>query len=935
MILCLLASTVSTDASQQPSAADDRLVHAFDFDELDNPRPIPRHWLRLDGPGYPAWNQEQLGFVPVNPSDPQSTDFAFSLGTRGGSAGIRLMPGVLAAIPHTEYLVTCKIRTVDIRRARAFISAAFTDESNEVIPETLTTTRPMISNNAWQEVSFRVRSKVPHATWLVLELRLDQPEQFHSKAARSEEPALADISGSVEFNDLSIWRIPRTDLSLAAGNFVIAPAQPTITAFFQDILRSDLLVHVRVIDADDLVVDETTASFGPTRRRLTWTPRIDRFGWYRVELSVGNGSDDLESVATGSISLPTSVLPAAAVEFAYLPDRQSHLRSGPGNSSLERDGLGIMADGMAAADLNVSLVPTRILGPDHVTLPAWLGSTTRDRVGRERDVLLENFAPLTSSGTRVHLALAQLPADSLPEGASASARADVLAGFRSRPDALWPYLSEYLASFSPGVRKWQLGSSRWESASTQRPLLTAVAEALARIRRGSRQTCIVLPWQADDALPLSQNRGSVSASGGDMLTDGSVRFLIAVPDEFPPDAMSELFARVRRSGHEADYLIRTLDPDVYGRRESAHDLIRRATIAWHAGVESLAIDAPWFVRSPDAFDESMREDPADDDDSDDELTPQPTFIFSAWRTFVTTLSRAEPAGMLELSPGISARVFRRSDDSGVMVLWSESPELDELTVSLFLGHDAVSVMDIDGNLRPVPLGDDGMHRLTIARDPIYVLGADINLALFRAGFSITPSMIEASSDRHRHEIVLSNPWPNAVTGSLRIAEPKRWRINDRTQRFEIPAGGMIHLPFEFTLPAYEYAGQTPVVVHVDLDTGQTLSTDLTTTMAIGLLGVTFNADYTIESVGASGGGDIVVTLHIANSSDRPARLRSVAIAPMNQPMQALLGSLSPGQSTRRVFRFPAAADRLRGESIRVGIKNADGDGQLNLLLPIR
>lgn len=911
-------------------SVDDRVVYRFDFDETDNPSPVPRHWLRLEGPGYPSWNQDLLGFVEGDEAASNGADFACGIGTRGGSAGLRLTPGVIAALPNTEYLLTCRARTRGLARARGYVSAGFTDARNEVMEGTVVDSAPILTSNVWQDVALRFTTRDPQATWIVLEMRLEQAAQ--QKRERKQgvgEALLEDVSGAVEFDDITLWRIPQTELSVGGGNFLVGTTEPTVSAVFQDMLRSEVRVTLAVRDREGNVADETAAIFGPERRRLAWAPKLPGYGWYHVTMSV----EEMEGGVEGGAG-PASVLPTAEASFVCMadlprPSRTLALTGGP-----EGDGIGIIADGLDASGVRESLPPLLALEPDHVTLPAWVPSTTRGRLNGERDALADLFAPLSAAGTRVNLALPVVPRDVLPAGATAGSRFDVLAALRLRGEALWPYVSEYAASFSPGARTWQLGGSRNESMFTQRALLGSVDAALGMIRRGSRQTRVALPWSADESLPeVPGAEGNTAAvhSAGNPFRNGDVRFLIRVPEEYAIEAVAELVRRLQQGGEPADYLLEPLDEDLFGSAAAADDLVKRAVAALHEGAPMIALDAPWeFPVSPEESSEAGPEGV----DGWKGRAAQPTHLFGPWRTLTAMLSQAAPAGRLELAPGVVGRVFRRGDNSGTLVVWSEATDADEYEASLFLGNEPVRMVDVDGNATEVPLGADGLHHLTIGREAKYVTGADINLALFRAGFSITPNVIEASAERHAHEIILSNPWPTAISGTLRIVEPRRWRIDERAQHFEIPAGGSVRLPMEFTLPAYEYAGRTQVVLHVDLDTGQRLSTDLTAPMDVGLLGVTFRAEYAITEGSGGKPGDVVVTVEVANGSENAARLRAVCIAPKSQPQQAMLGSVPAGQTTRRVFRFPGAAGRLKGETIRVGIKNAEGDGQLNLLLPI-
>src|SRR5690606_482068 len=114
----------------------------------------------------------------------------------------------------------------------------------------------------------------------------------------------------------------------------------------------------------------------------------------------------------------------------------------------------------------------------------------------------------------------------------------------------------------------------------------------------------------------------------------------------------------------------------------------------------------------------------------------------------------------------------------------------------------------------------GEHTIPLTDAPVFIEGIDVNLALFRAGFSVDPPFVPAEATVHPLDIRLRNPWPMAISGRVRIAEPSQWKIEPRILAFSIPAGGEQRLPVEASFGLAEEAGPRTVVAEVELNAGE-------------------------------------------------------------------------------------------------------------------
>src|SRR5690606_24149703 len=77
-----------------------RIVRIFDFEEPDNPDPVPRDWFRAQEtptrprPGFPLYNEARF-----DRTGGRGGGSAVMIPIKGGSNSLRLMPGVIPVLP--------------------------------------------------------------------------------------------------------------------------------------------------------------------------------------------------------------------------------------------------------------------------------------------------------------------------------------------------------------------------------------------------------------------------------------------------------------------------------------------------------------------------------------------------------------------------------------------------------------------------------------------------------------------------------------------------------------------------------------------------------------------------------------------------------------------------------------------------------------------
>ncbi len=98
---------------------------------------------------------------------------------------------------------------------------------------------------------------------------------------------------------------------------------------------------------------------------------------------------------------------------------------------------------------------------------------------------------------------------------------------------------------------------------------------------------------------------------------------------------------------------------------------------------------------------------------------------------------------------------------------------------------------------------------------MFIEGVDVPLVRFLAAVRIDPPFLEATGEVLDRTIILTNPWPASISGSVSIVEPggyvqgpkdRSWRIVPRSSPFSIPPGKTAQIPFTVSFSPTEEAG---------------------------------------------------------------------------------------------------------------------------------
>jgi hypothetical protein len=876
--LAMLAPSVPALGQVERPLSAHRVVRLFDFEERAfTTEPVPVHWVRvvnqpgrIERPGFPAWNES--GF---DAHAPWEGDWSVKLPTRGGSAALRLAAGVVPVVPQADYVVAARVRTDGLEAARARVAARFLDEDLREIADSEQTSELTRTGGTWEPVHVELWGDHADAAWIQVDLLLLQPDE----QGGPEEPDLReeDLSGAAWFDQVAILQAPRVEITTSEPtNLVALPDRPTLNVRVRDLTGERLSGEVEVRDLWGRVAAQRTFDLPPGSPATEWAPPIEKLGWYEATLRAVSGTDVVGISRVSFVwSRGETPDPAESARFTILADREP----------LER--LELLPDLLREAGVGGAILAIPDEAPE-IFLPP-LEEAVMTILERRLRLTLEFTELPAALARRLHIATDDLLAVDLSREADAWRR----------------FFEPALARFGQRVRRWQIGSMRKDPI--RRPDLAerklAFAEAFQRL---SPEPIIATPWAAHREIePDVAEVGALS-----------IRFPTAAPavgvrQYAKAWGLNGTPLAGSREGSE-------LRPDVtllIEPREApapvrVRQLARRVLHAWKTDVARLAFPTPWRWsedRRPVAL-----------------LDPSYAVIRSlSWR-----LHGREIAGRMPTPDGAHALILRGVHNDGLAV-WNEYAAPEAATLEAYLGGDRVRAFDLFGNEVPLE-SSGGRHRVPIGFDPIFIENVDADLLRFQSGVRLEPGFLTSQGSRRSVELVLENPWPETMTGRVRLTGKEHWRLAPSVHQVAIDPGGELRLPFEISLGVAEESGTHAVAVEAELNVGRKLHRlELEPTLEIGLESVTLDGGVRLVDSPSGGARDVVVVAIVTNVGSEPVTMTAAALAPGEARKQAPISSLAPGDSTVRQFRFDGAAERLGGRVARVTLTEAGGVERLN------
>ncbi|HMN41612.1 MAG TPA: hypothetical protein PKE29_12260 [Phycisphaerales bacterium] len=947
-----------------------RLLRVFTFEEPSNPYPIPDHWVRAQDDPTGGPGARRPGFPWFNQAEFDRTMFASGgtsvrLPTKGGSTSLRLNAGELPIFPDADYTVSAKVRTTGLEHARAFLVGRLLDQRLAMIPGSEVRSEPVLSPEEWTTVAIDVPGKWASAAWLQIDLELLQPEKFlppPPEAIAQHIVNHTDISGSANFDDVTIALLPRTRFwtDEPTGVF-IAPQTPTLRMLARDQGGEELRAGVRLIDVNGRTIAQRTVTLDPSARVSTWTPRVPAFGWYRAVMDIDAGQVNVSR---------------SEVWFNYLP---APLRLTP---STVRDGdlarFGLIADDIAPEQFHQLPALVERARTRFVVVPAFDASVPLERARESfltRAPVVERLLAQPGGGQEVTLAVGDVPA--AIAGAATIDSTDALAMAALEWTAWFPYVEPALDVFGQRILRYQLGHASDVHAMKRDPRagVENFERNIARLVPGPR---IALPWRGAQALPAVERTGGPGGAGAANLAPGPLvdSLTVTLAQNAPAGAMEQLAAQWRAraaSGQGAELTVVPELPDMArdGARARAVEAGRRIAEFWRimsadgetasGSPARLALESPWRR-------------PAPGDREDDRLHPGPALaVLSimaerlAGRRVIAPISAAEGVHAFLIAehagraggPGAGERAVSTSSGDALVracvVAWNESAAPEKAWVDVYPMAGGVDVVDMFGNSTRASISasdstgvasQNTQVRVALSDAPVFIEGVDPYLAQLTASLRLTPTFIPSVVEPHEHRIEATNPWPVRITGQIQLkdaeppARPKGprgapWTISPNVIDFAAAPGETVSLPVTISFGPGQLAGSKDMVILARvLADRQYPAIRAETTVTVGLTDLELVPEITLGPTPT--GPDAIVTAAVTNRSARARTLR-LEVASMDRPTQrSEISDLPPNQTVYKEFVFRDAARAMAGRYIRVTLGDDDSAARLSraVLVPV-
>jgi hypothetical protein len=910
-------------------AGSGRVVRVFDFEERAdttradfNPEPVPRGWFRAQAsvdrerPGFPSGNQAAYDLTMAHDGR-----VSMRLPTAGGSTSLRLSAGVMPVFTEADYRLTAYVRTSALQHARAFVRAALIDPTGTPIAGSERTTAPISSAGSWTKVELVINGGFADASFLQIELCLLQPEQFYASIPGGRHGVWKqDLSGAAWFDDVIVTQLPRVDLQTSAPGGILAGPAPSGAALFNavvsDLAGEPLDAVLTLTDTDGQEVAREQRRIQAGGDRFAWNPRLPRLGWYEARMELSAAGRAISATSCSLIWVPQTA--ATPEERAKNPPQD---RFGLALDQLSPWAYASLPEALRAVGTGFVGLPLPPVGDAHAAQASAIAEFRR---------LLDR---LLNDQQRITLGVLRLSPDLA--GRLGLGTEDAL-GLLDQPEATWlPLLRPLFEQYGQRIHQWQVGSS----VPTEMLPPARLAERLKPLRVALERLVpgpvITVPWRGQWPWP--------DAKSG--LVRGPYALSLAFPMEFPASAAGMAAGGWPKGDDQAmgaDDQLTIVIPGVdeaYGRRAGVIDTAQRAIELFAAfnkppsgsnaspGRPRLALAQPWRP---------------DDRGHHGQFNPEPTL--AVWRTLVHHLGGRWVIGTLPTPAGVRCLVL--ADDSwtdrgggGALVMWSDQSAEGAgsgPTLEAYLGADQVRVVDIFGNQRLAkPVDAAGLFRFTPGATPEFVEGIDPNMALFMRGFRVEPDFVPAIAAEHRHEVVISNPWPVRISGEVRLAPPagrggrSAWRFSPTTpMAFSIAPGESQRLPFAFSFGAGEEAGPTAIQCVVNLKADRSYEgLKLAAGMTLGLQDLDLQPQF-IPTPNVDG-PDAIVLATVTNTGASVRTLKVAVQAPGAALQEQSVSNLSPGESAIRRFLFPGAVRAMAGQRIRVTLSDIDGNERLN------
>ena len=906
--------------AERPAAAR-RIVAQFDFDKPE-PFALPRYWdLAQDGspsggrrPGFPVFNGAEHDMAVAYRGEGSVRVF-----TRGGSTCLRLNSGVVPVFSETEYLVSAKVRTRGLNRARAGLVTRYLDKSGSPVPGSEVRSELIATvADQWHLVSTALRGADPAAAYIQIDLDVLQPEQFETPQLGSHQLWPNEFPADAWFDDVTVVQLPRVTISTDSGtNLIRGGPPPTIRVAMRDLTGESVTGRLTIQDAAGRLVDEQTREPGSGLVSWSWQPKLARYGWYRASMELGT----LDRRVGGT-----------HVDFIWMPSDRAGAEAGAelaGAFGGDRRRFGIALEDLPVASRAVLPVLLAQIGSGNVTIPVWEADQNPDSVRELSMDLVGLVSELKAGWQDVAFALPRMPRE-LAE--SAKLEPEDLGSLFARDEKAWlPFLLPLVDKYGQTVRRWQIGRVG-AAPALGRDTAAKMARLESLLAKMVPGPVVAVPWPAE----LVASSAVPGPGVGDLV--------VSLSYGTPPEAIPLMGAAWREAlGANPPAITAALEllpPDQFSPgilqrdgqagRAVLGDLLRRwrgATRRRDAGSALAMANAGSAADHAACGAGGVRQS-----------------SFASGGSQGRGHDALIPGGHL-LHPRTGRGIGRPGPDrcvGGVVGCAANGAAIEA-----FLGDGEVQAVDMWGNRTPVERtggasrsGESAkpvVHRVPLSDEPTFVENVDVDLARLIASFHLEPDYLAARGGEHELTMVLTNPFSTRAQGRITVLEPgglsgdpanrdRSWRISPRSSTFALAPGETARIPITVSFSAAEEAGLKPFVADLQLTADREYgSIRVSSALDIRLENVQLEVAYRV----APGGQDLIAEAIVTNRGNAPATMELSGFAAGYPRAKASVADLAPGESAMRRFAFPDGVARLRGRRIVVGAQDIETQARVN------
>ena len=177
---------------------------------------------------------------------------------------------------------------------------------------------------------------------------------------------------------------------------------------------------------------------------------------------------------------------------------------------------------------------------------------------------------------------------------------------------------------------------------------------------------------------------------------------------------------------------------------------------------------------------------------------------------------------------------------------------------------------------------------------------------------------------HARRFRFTNPYRQAVAGTVRLKAPQGWTLNPPTFTFSLNPGETFDRELTIQFPYNSFAGAKTLSADFQLQ-GDSSVLSVPIQLKLGL------SDVGMQTLALRDGADVIVQQMISNYGDKPIDYNAFTVFPGQARQERLVTNLAPGKTTVKRYRFSGVKlDPGTGPiKVRVGIKEMEGSRILN------